>query len=389
MTYMVNYSNNEIDMKQYETIKTVYETFKDKWNITDNDIEYAINTIKLDNFYLPQEITNKDICLLYLYGKKIMHTKRKEIRQLEFIDLFSECDDYRINCKERLLNVVFSEEKPSQSKFKQSSEFHEFNIERYHSTPTMSSMIAPIVLHAMTRIKQDPLIMNSNRIVIDLSKYVRKHMNRSALERYIWDNKGVDSRLFLDDLIDDACFISCDAKNENVPRLFDMHGPALVTQFFVRKSFLNEYISIYMGRNDKDKFVIDDEYEYNGGEYYEYNGDEYYEYTNDNDENNNDNDENENTNDNDEEFIDYCVVTQHSMVLVGYKIVDGKVLYIIQNWWKCKPYVIMDADYLNSCGAIFNFLEKGTPKENFDMNGYTVAECCIDACEKINPETKQ
>ena len=37
------------------------------------------------------------------------------------------------------------------------------------------------------------------------------------------------------------------------------------------------------------------------------------------------------------------------MLIVGFRIQDGKVRLLLQNWWLTKQFVEVDEDYLKSC----------------------------------------
>jgi hypothetical protein len=72
----------------------------------------------------------------------------------------------------------------------------------------------------------------------------------------------------------------------------------------------------------------------------------------------------------------------HAMVLVGYRVVDGQYRYLLQNWWKLKPYVEVDAGYLISSQATINFItNRQMEMGKFPTNLETVVECELDASE--------
>jgi hypothetical protein len=55
---------------------------------------------------------------------------------------------------------------------------------------------------------------------------------------------------------------------------------------------------------------------------------------------------------------------RHAMVLVGYRIVDGKKRYLLQNWWKTKPYVEVDIGYLLSSDRNYSSFHQGKTASN-------------------------
>jgi hypothetical protein len=80
---------------------------------------------------------------------------------------------------------------------------------------------------------------------------------------------------------------------------------------------------------------------------------------------------------------------RHAMVLVGYRIIDGKKLYLLQNWWKSKPYIEVDVDYLLSSKAAVHFVqEKQFQMGDYPTNLETRVECesGIDASENFIPD---
>jgi hypothetical protein len=47
------------------------------------------------------------------------------------------------------------------------------------------------------------------------------------------------------------------------------------------------------------------------------------------------------------------------MVLIGYRMVgEGHYPYLLQNWWKDKPYIEVDGGYLHSAKAAVHFMTK-------------------------------
>ena len=82
-------------------------------------------------------------------------------------------------------------------------------------------------------------------------------------------------------------------------------------------------------------------------------------------------------------------VGRHAMVLVGSRLVGGKERYLLQNWWKTKPYIEVDADYLKNVDSTIHFLtvpqmEMGDYPTTFE----SLVECDggIDASENFMPE---
>ena len=77
------------------------------------------------------------------------------------------------------------------------------------------------------------------------------------------------------------------------------------------------------------------------------------------------------------------------MVLVGYRIVDGKKRYLLQNWWKSKPYVEVDIEYLLDSEATIHFIkERQMEMGDYPTSFETLVECepGLDASEHFIPE---
>ena len=75
--------------------------------------------------------------------------------------------------------------------------------------------------------------------------------------------------------------------------------------------------------------------------------------------------------------------------MLWFLLVDGKKRYLLQNWWKSKPYVEVDVDYLLSSKATFHFIkEKQLEMGDYPTNLEALVECesGIDASENFIPD---
>lgn len=124
-------------------------------------------------------------------------------------------------------------------------------------------------------------------------------------------------------------------RNDDLDTLLKLYGPGLVSGFAVRKDFMNDDWQ-HLGENKVEEFE-----------------------------------------------------GRHAMVLVGYRLVDGKRRYLLQNWWKTKPYVEVDIEYLLSSDATVHFIKE----KQFRMGDYPtrmdeLVECesGIDASENFIPD---
>jgi hypothetical protein len=76
------------------------------------------------------------------------------------------------------------------------------------------------------------------------------------------------------------------------------------------------------------------------------------------------------------------------MVLIGYRKHGDQYRFLLQNWWKNKPYVEVDVEYLEACDASVLFVT--TPQKNisgFATNFEDLVECNVDLAEEPVRET--
>ena len=83
---------------------------------------------------------------------------------------------------------------------------------------------------------------------------------------------------------------------------------------------------------------------------------------------------------------------RHAMLLIGArKDKDGEYFFLVQNWWKARPFLELSGRYLASCDAKISFLDPNVIKlerraENEGiLNDALYAETCSDSGE-ICPE---
>ena len=178
-------------------------------------------------------------------------------------------------------------------------------------------MHAPIVLQSylVARSTQS----NQAHIMLDLGSFIRQHRSTAELEDHIFRDRGGNSVAFLEQILMNQDGIkdtsAADMRDpytgkmntENVVRRLKSYGPALVARF-----------SVYPGFRNKTQFV------HRGSE----------------------------------------LLTQqtnpeglHAMVLVGHrKTSSGEDRFLLQNWWKEKPFAEVDVAYLDQCKAGINFV---------------------------------
>jgi hypothetical protein len=76
-------------------------------------------------------------------------------------------------------------------------------------------------------------------------------------------------------------------------------------------------------------------------------------------------------------------IGSHAMLLVGVREEGNQLRYLLQNWWKKKPFVEVDFEYLLSCQPSINFvITKQTEIGNYSTNFHDHVECeLLDAPE--------
>jgi hypothetical protein len=190
-------------------------------------------------------------------------------------------------------------------------------------------------MHAPVVLQHYLVCMNSKEHVpmLDMTAYLREIMDSKSLERHIWDDEGGDSKVFLKNLLSSGNhteFTTVYAHSKNIPELIEKFGPALIQGFQVDRDFHSSKTQ-HLGSREINP------------------------------------------------------IGRHAMVLVGYRKENDKFRYLAQNWWKMKPFVEFDSDYLKSCDPALHFIE--TPQiemRSFKLNFHDHAECeLLDSPEKL------
>jgi len=192
-------------------------------------------------------------------------------------------------------------------------------------------MHAPILLqhYLVTMCSQDAIPM------LDMAIFLRKHMSAKALYDHIWSNKVGNSTVFLDKILlqDPVPVIHSLSPHYDLEPSLHQYGPGLVSGFKVETNFNSNL------------------WEHIGTRKIESSG-------------------------------------RHAMVLVGIRKENDVPRYLLQNWWKKKPFVEVDAEYLVSCGAFIHFMESVQNRMGeFPTNSHNHVECeMLDAEETFAPE---
>lgn len=199
-------------------------------------------------------------------------------------------------------------------------------------------------MHACVVVQHYLVAMNNDEEVpmLNMAEYLKKFMSGDRLYQHIWNNKGGDSFDFLENILkerpESESIVSLSNKvlaETEMDSLLKSYGPALVSGFAVAKAFTGTDWQ-HLGKYKVEKFE-----------------------------------------------------GRHAMVLVGYRVVDGKKRYLLQNWWKSKAYIEVDVDYLLSSKATIHFIkERQTEIGDYPTNFEALVECesGIDASENFIPD---
>jgi hypothetical protein len=338
------------------------EKRRDSWKISDDDANSAMALMKADG--LTDEEMQDDL-RIFLYAKGIMRDEESVVRKKKFDNLLNPdgalvSDEARTKLKsarERLRRIVvkgevgknfdeaaslfdaFVAKHPEWGPEKSFVVFrdHQLLKGKQHAYVERVQLSGLCYMHAPVILQHYLVSMHSHDAVpmLDMAVYLKKHMSAEALERHIWLNKGGDSHAFLEKiLVQDPVpvFDSVSAKHDLASSLLQ-YGPGLVSGFKVEKKF----------NSDKWKHIGTQKIDSTG---------------------------------------------LHAMVLVGFRKQGNGIRYLLQNWWKTKPFIEVDADYLESCGAIAHFMKTVQDRMGeFPTNSHDHVECeMLDAEEIFDPE---
>ena len=332
------------------------------WDLSIEDVSSAMEQMNADD--LTKKEMNNDL-RVFLYAKGVLKAENSVVRKSKFNDLLHPqqamvSEEQRrelMAARERLHRIVAKGE--SGKNFDQTKNLFDEFVSQHPEWGLVDSFVifrdhellkvkphayveriqrsGLCYMHAPVILQHYLVAMNSKADVhmLDMAVYLKKHMSGDALERRIWQDQGGDSKVFLGCILMQKPrprFYSLFPDRDLVPLLFS-HGPALVSGFNVDNAF------------NSDSFQHIGEYEIES-------------------------------------------TGLHAMVLVGYRKEGDQTRYLLQNWWKKKPFVEVDADYLTSCGAIVHFvLTKQTNMGQFPTNSFDHVECeMLDVQETFAPE---
>ena len=341
----------------------LFRSYADEWKLATSDVERGAELFTQD---YGTENTDPPKLLLFLYAKGILAAKSSVVRRTEFKDLLEANSDKLKKALERLTTIVEKGEmSPTREKLVADTMFEDFvalhpewkEDDSYvvfrdhedlkgksHALVERFQKSGLCYMHACVVVQHYLVAMNNPETVpmLNMAEYLKKYMPVDSLYEHIWNNKGGDSLDFLKNILKEkpeakniVALSYSSLENSDIGGLLKSYGPGLVSGFSVATDFIDPNWQ-HLGEYKVERFE-----------------------------------------------------GRHAMVLVGYRIVDGQKRYLLQNWWKSKPYVEVDADYLLSSEAIIHFIkEKQMKMGDYPTSFESLVECesGIDASENFIPD---
>jgi hypothetical protein len=344
-----------------------FTPYADEWKLGRSEIDDAEELFAQDYANDYSQVTSK--LLLFLYAKGILTKADSVIRMRSFQLLLAAGTPELKEALERLKTIVeIGETTPTRNKLEAESVFDAFGDEHpewkhndsfvlFRDHPRLLRKSHALVerlqksglcyMHAGVVVQHYLVAMGNDCEVpmLNIAEYLKKYMSGDSLYDHIWNNKGGDSLGFLESILKEkprvggivSRYTTHGLRDDDLDRLLKRYGPGLVSGFAVAKDFDGSDWQ-HLGHYEVDKFE-----------------------------------------------------GYHAMVLVGCRVVDGKKRYLLQNWWKKKPYIEVDVDYLLSSKAAVHFIKKTqSGMGDYPTNHESLVECeaGIDASENFYPETK-
>jgi hypothetical protein len=344
--------------------KDALEVKRNDWGLSQQQVDTAAGVIFLDK---ATSLIQSDELRLFLYAKGILFEKISLVRIAEYNNLLDPHASGLANPfveklekgRARLSRIVQAGEDSEDFQDGQQTMFetfiqahgewapgNSFVVFRDHASLSgkahalvervqlsgLCYMHAPVVLqHYLVAMQRDDHVP-----MLDMGLYLRRFMNSDGLTRHIWDNRGGDSKDFLENILlpDPEPVFFSPAATADLRAAMNLYGPGLVQGFKVEAAFANSSNWQYLGARVGPSTGL------------------------------------------------------HAMVLVGHRKEGNFDRYLLQNWWKNKPFVEVDAQYLESCGAIIHFVKTPQPDMGaFPVNLHDHVECeLLDAPETFAPE---
>lgn len=330
------------------------------WNLGSDDEAKALALMKEDG--LTKEEMD-DPLRAFLYAKGIMRSEESIVRKTEFNNLLDP-DSARIPAeerdnlkaaKERLRRIVEKGEdgrefQPGQSAFdlfvtkhpewspdKSFVVFRDHDLlkGKKHAYVERVQLSGLCYMHAPVVLQHYLVAMNTSELVpmLDMADYLKKHMPADALQKRIWNDEGGNSVSFLKGILEsDPELLHCLGR-QNLEPCIKEFGPALLSSFDVEHDFVSEEWQHLKRKSRESKGL-------------------------------------------------------HAMLIVGVRKEGDSVRYLLQNWWKTKPFVEVSGAYIESCAGAIHFVQtKQDSIGSFTTNPYSHVECdMLDIGEQYNWE---
>lgn len=308
--------------------------YQGQWNLTPQMIDAACDLILADQAHLEVKGNNLK---LFLYAKAMLNTEDKGVRQSSFHELLSGTSKKTKKALKRLERIVVrgpvKQEKMKTMKKQFFTQFVESHVEwqqqgkswvAFRDHPLLQGAYVERVqkaglcfMHAPVVLQHYVVAMNtkdkSKVGVMDMPMFLRRNANCKYLWSHVHENRGGNSfellrTIMREDKDEDVTWLDCSTHDEaEIKKSLHQFGPALVSSFRVHADF-----------GDKDTIT------YRGKPTGKFEG-------------------------------------LHSMLLVGYRHEkDGKILYLLQNWWEDKPFIEVDTAYLAKCYPALWFVKTRT-----------------------------
>ena len=334
------------------------------WNVTAiqlangrTELEDAIPGFRARGLTVTEYTDNYDM-LLFLYSKKVMERRKtREVRDLEFSYIVSpemakdQKDEY-LKCRSRLESLLkhngdeTSDNAPADVQTFESAltqigawrteyVFHRDHKNFKHKNPKPNVICQRHQLSGMCYIHGPAVLQHylvwlsqgSNPGMIDVSKMVRETFVVEELQKHIFEEEGGNSLKMLERILLPGSIVLPTFIDNVTVESMEQSGPLLVSEFTVYNDFKCRGKFSYTGNPTGD-------------------------------------------------FIGH-----HAMVLIGTRVTKdecGEVrFFLLQNWWKDKQFVEVDAGYLKACGAKLYSVQTaqtGIPN-TFPVQTKSYAEC--------------
>jgi hypothetical protein len=235
------------------------------------------------------------------------------------------CAKY-LAAQERLLQIVGTDEEkhsnksfPSDVHLWSNSEISGYNIsdvfflKHLKSLNQRHQLSGLYYMHAPAMVPHYALGHNNHSApMINLVQFIKQHSSVEQLEHHIFDNRGGNSVGFLESILEPNSTLVDVTVLDRIPDALKAYGPRLVSGFKVHQDFANSTIH-HHNRTHSGTYV-----------------------------------------------------GNHAMALVGHRSTNGTQYFLLQNWWKKKQFVEVDASYLEKSGASVWFIktpQTGVPKD--------------------------